>query len=153
MGTVTALSIRHHIRIGTVEHLFQKMLRTLHPRASCTVVLLTSRHKPARQECFLENGRAFWGPTSETDKEWFIFLLAQRSAREQQQQGCSVRVDKPGAEGDHSPGGVLTEGTQSHRLRGQSRRICTHWAGCMLVTASVDSPGQSKAISWVWGST
>lgn len=122
MGRMTALSICNHIRIGTVEHLLEKMLKTLHPRAPCMAILLGLCHEPVRQELIPENGRALWGSIPETDKEWFVFRLDQSSAREQQEWGCSVSGDKPGAEGDSSPGGVLTNGTQSCR-------ICTQWAG------------------------
>lgn len=58
MGGMIALSICNHIRIGTVEHLLEKMLKTLHPRASRTIILLASCQELGRQELILENGRA-----------------------------------------------------------------------------------------------
>lgn len=143
---MTAFSIWNHIGVGTVERLSEKMLKALHPRASCTVIPLTLCHESVRQELIPENKRALWGSITETGKEWFVLQLAQSSAGEQQEWDHPVKGDKPGSKSILSPGSVLSYEAQSCRVRTQPHRIHTQQQGRVLATGSINSPGPSKAI-------
>lgn len=121
---MTALYTCDHIRVSTIKCLLGKMLKTLHPWASRTSLLLTSCHESVRQELTLENKRALCRSISETSKEWFVLWLSQSSVREQHEWYCSERQTRSSteSEGNHSPGSVLANRAQSHRT-------CTQWTG------------------------